>query len=99
MSGPKRETPRGRGVASEGAQLGELQADSKLVALLQASLALPGQHIVEIPGTNQLGLSPECLLIALAIRDRCRELGGVQQVHIERALQTILQGGARNGPH
>lgn len=93
----RRSRPGGGGFGKQQARAA--QADHRLVKLLETSLALPDGEIVQIPGTTSYAVSDDCWLVALAIRERCKELGGVQQDHIERALQTILQGGAPHGRH
>ena len=89
----KRKTPRERTGASRNAQSGGLQADPKLVKLLDASLAMPGPCFAPIPGTTKLVVRDDLWMIALSIRDRCKELGGDAQPHMERALAYMAQRG------
>lgn len=92
MSRRKRKTPRGRAEASKKAQSNGLQADSRLVKLLETSLLLPGEQIITLPD-GRLAVGEDQWLITLAIRDRCRELGGEPKTHLHRALEYMAQRG------
>lgn len=92
MSRRKRKTPRGRAEASKKAQSGGLRADSRLVKLLETSLLLPGEQIITLPD-GRFAVGEDQWLVALAIRDRCRELGGEPKTHLHRALEYMAQRG------
>jgi len=62
--------------------------------LLEASLALPGPCFIPVPGTTKMLVRDDQWMISLAIRDRCRELGGEPRDHLERALMAMVPKGA-----
>lgn len=86
----RRNRPGGGGF--EKAQSGGLRADSRLVKLLETSLLLPGEQIITLPD-GRLAVGEDQWLITLAIRDRCRELGGEPKTHLHRALEYMAQRG------
>lgn len=87
----RRNRPGGGGF--EKAQSSGLQADSRLVKLLETSLLLPGPCFEFIPGTTKAIVRDDQWMIALSIRDRCRELGGEPKTHLHRALEYMAQRG------
>jgi hypothetical protein len=73
-------------------QASSVQADSTLIKLMRNSLALPGTQVQELPSGAYL-MTEALALNALAIRDRCAELGGDSNAHIEAALHALGRGG------
>lgn len=86
---PKRRNPAG-GRGPKKAQPGKLQADPTLVNLLSQALAHGPASAQVVPGIG-IAMDGQLLPIALRIRDRCQELGGDTDAHIERALPLAMQ--------
>ena len=85
---PQRQSPSGGGF--EKTPQDDLPADPTLVTLLQASLDAPDGQIWELPH-GRFAVTKDQLESALAIRERCKQLGGEPMPHLERALQAMLR--------
>lgn len=85
---PKRQRPRGRAAGVGKAQVLSGPPDSKLVQLLSHAMALPAGS-AQFVGSAYV-VSHEVWLYGQAMHERCRELGGDSDAHIERAYRAIV---------
>lgn len=92
MTRPRKRRNRPGGGGFGKAQTLATPVDSKLVKLLQASLQQPSNQIAQVGDSDQYLVHEDQWLIALAIRQRCQELGGRPRDHLNAAMTRLLAG-------